>query len=145
MALTTIDLDDNLKMMFDSTKHLHNCTLKELLHEAIRSVVQECNPVQYLENEMAELEIRISKTRLELAKARVAQKYLEIDKEVSNEVDEYLEQMRNEKYRQYEKSLIVQWNKNNINWQRFVDAYQFNNKKEAREWLQRKLMDAGAI
>ncbi|MBN1637621.1 MAG: hypothetical protein JW866_01545, partial [Ignavibacteriales bacterium] len=81
----------------------------------------------------------------ELAKARVAQKHLEVDKEVSNEVDSYLDQMRNDKFKQYEKSLIVQWNKNNINWSRIVDVYQFNNKKEAREWLQRKLMDVGAI
>ena len=132
-------------MMFDSTKHLHNCTLKELLHNAMRSVVQDCNPVKCLENEIAELEVRISKTRLKLAKARVAQKHLEVDKEVSNEVDEYLDQMRNEKFNQYENSLIVQWNKNNINWSRIVDVYQFNNKKEAREWLQRKVMKPEAI
>ena len=111
----------------------------------MKAVVEEYEPVQCLGDEISGLEVRLSEKRLELAKAKVAKKHLDASKEVRNEVDETVEQMRDEKYNQNEKNLIVQWNKNNINWPRFVDAYQFDNKKEAREWLRQKLTEAGKI
>ena len=145
MVLTSTDIDDNYKVMFEASKKIHGKTLKDIFNTALKDFMIEHDPEKALEEEMVALELRLSEIRMELTKIRHAKKHLKDTIEEANEVDEYLENVRSQKFEKFKKSIIVQWNKGNLDWSRIVEHYQFKSKSEAKEWFTKRMVEEGVV
>lgn len=136
----TVKIEHDIKILFESMKSIHGKTFTDALAEGIDHTLSGIISVDLLEMEVAKKEDELHALRQDLIKAKSVQVATDMEQSQTKEMDEHTEKIRVGKFTTNEKSLLVQWNKSNINWQGFMNAYQFDNKKEARAWLQNMLI-----
>lgn len=141
----TVKVDHDKKVLFESLKSIHGKTFTDALAEGIENTLTDIIPVDLIEIEISKKEQEIKKLRDDLIQARSVQVASDIRQSEKQEADEYTEKSRIVKFTANQKQLCFQWGKSNINWQGFMNAYQFDNKEEARAWLRKMLISNNLI
>ena len=137
----TLTVDHDKKILFESMKTVHGKTFTDVLAKGIDNILANTVPVNIIEIEITKKEQELITLRQDLTKAQSVQEVANILQSEIKETDEYIEKSRINKFKENKSSLTVQWSRSNINWDGFMNAYQFDNKKEARAWLQKMLMN----
>ena len=142
----TVNIDHNKKMLFESIKAVHGKTFTDILDEAVTKCLNEIVPADIIEAKILEKEQELMQLRQDLAQARIVQQQVAVVQKESDETEEYLEKIRNEKFSNENlESITKLWNRGDLNWNALMNTYQFNNKNETRNWFMEKLREAGAI
>ena len=146
---TTLDLD--IKEAFESTAGIHQKGYGEVLEKAIRELLVELNQTPYIDMEIAKTEqetLKLStKTQnLKLMKERISKinpvSKNNGDSDKAKELESYRNKRFLEVYAAKEKLDLLKINlkKGNVNWERVTDLYKFQNKDEARTWMERRVL-----
>lgn len=135
----TLKVDHDKKILFESMKTIHGKTFTDVLAEGIDNILANIVPVNIIKIEITKKEQELITLRQDLTKAQSVQEAANISQLEIKETDKHIEDFRINKFKENQKSLTIQWSRSNINWEGFVNVYQFDNKKEARAWLQKML------
>ena len=141
----TVKVDHDKKVLFESLKSIHGKTFTDALAEGIENTLTDIIPVDLIEIEISKKEQEIKNLRDDLIQARSVQISSDMRQSEQHEVDKYIEKFRIDKFTANQTQLVFQWGKANINWPMFANAYQFDNKKEAKAWLQKMLISNNLI
>lgn len=148
-APITINILYEKKVLFESLKEIHELTFTDLMDIALNKVLERYAPAQVLEMEISRKEQELVELRQDLAQAKIVEQQIQHQKKIveneTDDVDEYLEQMRNEKFEKYQESIVALWKKNSVNWKSVVNAYMFKDVDEAKRWYRKKLIETGTI
>ncbi|WP_342304173.1 hypothetical protein [Methanolobus sp. ZRKC5] len=140
---TTTSIDPYLKSSFESTQSLHNKSFSEVLEAGIQQVLKDVSPLEYVQLTISQREQELSELRSKLAELEVLDRQRKTSKKPEStynpQVQEYLEEFRQEKFEKTKASNIRLWKMGQVNWKNVISSYQFTDKKEAQEWFAQRI------
>lgn len=145
---STVTIDDRLKSLFDASRNIHGKTFSEVTEEAIRKLLDEYVPGQYLENLIDEKNEEL----VELQKARAYKKALEQhirNEQTSKQGDDKEDSMdilRNQKFPKIAKTVRTNL-KNGFapNWDGISAQLMFDSPQKCKKWVMTKMVQDGYI
>lgn len=136
-AKITTEIDPYLKQVFEEMKDNLGITYKDIIEEGIISKIKDFDPVRSEEIEILRLESQLSSHRLRLSMLKMSA--ITHVKERIATVSPELAQKREEFFEKEIKWLPKQIMRGDVNWNRILFKYEFENKKEAQAWFKPRI------
>lgn len=130
-----VNIDHNLKIMFEDLKEIHKKEWTEVLEDAVRELLIKTDPVKMLEYNIKLNEEKQEERRQALIRTKENIHVLGH----TPKVDAELETKREELFLKESSWLSKQIIRGEVNWNRVFFYYQFETKKEALTWFRPRI------